>query len=134
MKKTARELAVLEPWRTGLGQPNALQIDWLCEPIPCKGEVIFDPVISGTRTWWRCTLCGYCGCLSNTHHNRPLYPEEFYSDALDLFYTRRKEQGIEHNLTVRHAGYIMGTALRATASLPPEMLGEVVRGLVELYR
>ena len=124
---TAKELSKLEPWRTGQGAPrNALQMDWTEEPPVCAGDVLFDPIIDGVKTWWRCTDCGYCSCFSNILHFKPDHPQDFYSSGLEFFYARRAQQGLTHEQAKDQVGHLLGSALRAAAKLPAPELGRFI--------
>lgn len=130
-----RDLAQLEPWRLGKGQPrNALDPTWTPNVLNnfCDGEINWE----GDTDWWVCTRCGYVGSAHYTRH-RPVQTPAFYLLHSMLFYLKKRAQrppkappelvGAE---VFKQMLFVTGVALRYAATLRPEDLGKYVDRLV----
>jgi hypothetical protein len=130
-----QELAQLEPWRLGKGQPrNALDPTW--EPgvlnNPCDGEIDWE----GSTDWWVCTKCGYVGSAHYTRH-RPIQTPGFYFLHSILFFLNKRthdppkvapERVAEE--VIKQMLFVAGVALRYAATLPAGDLGKYADRLV----
>lgn len=119
-----QKILEIEPWRNRQGQPrNALQLDWLEEPVFCTGEIEFDK--DSTR-YWTCKTCGYCSFFTHTAHCKPEHPADYYKEAFEFFMKRRAEQGMSRQLAEQQAQHIAGTVLRTVAKLSPEAFAQYI--------
>ncbi len=132
---TLQELAQLEPWRLGKGQPrNALDPTWTPSVLnnPCDGEIDWE----GDTEWWVCSKCGYVGSAHYTRH-QPIQTPEFYFLHSVLFYLNRRAHDppkvspeMVATEVVRQMLFIAGVALRYAATQRPEDLGKYADRLV----
>jgi hypothetical protein len=120
-------LALLEPWRTGQGRPNALDPTWQgWEPPPCEGEIDWEP-----RTgWWICKECGHVSCLTSTFHLPIIRPFWFLLESLGFFFLKRTEQGCTLSTSLSQLMFLAGTTSRYAATTSPEQVGKYANNLV----
>lgn len=120
-----RDLACIEPWRTGQGQAhNALDPTW--EPVHqtlCQGSIAWE----GSTKWWTCTACGHCGFWSNTTHHPTSSPYWSFIQGLQYFFRKREQQRTPVAISIRQALYVAGVVLRYAATKPPDQLGYYVQ-------
>lgn len=120
-------LALLEPWRTGQGRPNALDPTWQgYEPPPCKGDIEWEQ-----RTgWWICKKCGHVSCLTAIWHLPIIHTWSFLIESLGFFLIKRAEQGCTLGIALNQLMFIAGTASRYAATTLPEHIGQYAHSLV----
>ena len=126
-----QELAQLEPWRLGKGQPrNALDPTWRPSVLNnlCNGEIDWE----GDTDWWVCTKCGYVGSAYWTRH-RPIQTPGFYLLHSVLFFFRKRAQRPIHATptsvaleVARQMIFVAGVALRYAAVQRPGDLGKYI--------
>ncbi len=130
-----QELAQLQPWRLGKGQPlNALDPTWTPSVLNnlCDGEIDWE----GDTDWWVCTKCGYVGSSYYPKH-RPIQTPVFFLIHSILFFLKKRAHDppkvapeLVTGEVLKQMLFIAGVALRYAATQRPEDLGKYVDRLV----
>jgi hypothetical protein len=118
-----------EPWRRGLGQPNALDPTWRgYDPPECPGEIWWEP---GTG-WWTCLLCGYIGSATTQIHTPVQRPLPFLVDSVGFYFTKRQQQGASFWASLQQLLFVAGMSVRYAAVMAPEEVGTFSKKLLPM--
>jgi hypothetical protein len=104
-----------------VGLPRtALDPTWTVDEVrqQCDGELHLETTQHGATGWWWCKKCGWCGRAHVAQHLGVIHPNDYLRQSLELFYKRKREEGLPEDLIQMHAAFLQGAVLRYASTLP----------------